>query len=245
MRLIAINSTQYKGQHMLKSISIMSLALLFSSTVIAQTQDNKLTKEEHATGWQLLFNGKDMSHWRNFKSDELSSKWKIDDSAMLLTKGGGDILTKKIYKNFDLKLDWKISEVGNSGIFVLADELGSYIYSHAPEIQIIDNERHADTEIDSHLAGSIYDLLSAPTAAHKPAMQWNTVRIKMLDNHLQVWQNGVSTVSMVIGSSPWNTLVKNSKFATWSNFATSKQGHIGLQDHGDKVWFKNIKIKEL
>lgn len=230
---------------MLKSISMLSIALAFSSTAFAKTADNQLSKEEQKAGWQLLFNGQDMSHWRNFKSDTLSSKWTIDDGAMLLTKGGGDILTKKSYENFDLKLDWKISEVGNSGIFVLADELGKYIYSHAPEIQIIDNERHSDTKIDSHLSGSIYDLLTAPTSAHKPAMQWNTVRIKMLNNHLQVWQNGVSTASIVVGSSTWNTLVKNSKFATWPNFATAKQGRIGLQDHGDKVWFKNIKIKEL
>ncbi|MGO2130962.1 MAG: 3-keto-disaccharide hydrolase [Pseudoalteromonas prydzensis] len=230
---------------MLKSISMLSIALAFSSTAFAKTADNQLSKEEQKAGWQLLFNGQDMSHWRNFKSDTLSSKWTIDDGAMLLTQGGGDILTKKSYVNFDLKLDWKISEVGNSGIFVLADELGKYIYSHAPEIQIIDNERHSDTKIDSHLSGSIYDLLTAPTSAHKPAMQWNTVRIIMLNNHLQVWQNGVSTASIVVGSSTWNTLVKNSKFATWSNFATVKQGRIGLQDHGDKVWFKNIKIKEL
>lgn len=230
---------------MLKSLSLLSIALAFTSTAFAKNIDNQLSKEEQNAGWQLLFNGADMSQWRNFKSQTLSSKWIIDDDAMLLTKGGGDILTKKPYQNFDLKIEWKISEVGNSGIFILADELGKYIYSHAPEVQIIDNERHADTEIDSHLAGSIYDLLAAPLAAHKPAMQWNTVRIKMLNNHLQVWQNGVSTVSMVVGSSPWNTLVENSKFATWSNFANSEKGHIGLQDHGDKVWFKNIKIKEL
>lgn len=238
-------STQNKGYFMLKTISVLSITLAFTGTAFAKSIDNQLSQAEKKAGWQLLFNGQDMSQWRNFKSDSISSKWVIDDGAMLLTKGGGDILTKKPYQNFDLKIDWKISEVGNSGIFVLADELGSMIYSHAPEIQIIDNERHSDTEIDSHLSGSIYDLLSAPSAAHKPAMQWNTVRIKMLNNHLQVWQNGVSTVSMVVGSSSWNTLVKNSKFATWSNFATSEQGHIGLQDHGDKVWFKNIKIKEL
>ena len=119
------------------------------------------------------------------------------------------------------------------------------IYSHAPEIQILDNKEHPDNKIDSHLAGSIYDLFAAPSTAHKPAETWNQVRIKMQDNHLQVWQNGISTTSIVIGSTTWNTLVKNSKFATWAGFAESKQGHIGLQDHGDKVWFKNIKIREL
>ncbi|MBB1293525.1 MAG: hypothetical protein ACJAVX_000637 [Pseudoalteromonas rhizosphaerae] len=230
---------------MLKSISMLSIALAFSSSAFAKTPDNQLSKEEQSAGWQLLFDGKDMSHWRNFKSETLSPKWTIDNGAMLLTKGGGDILTKKVYRNFDLQIDWKISTKGNSGIFVLADETGSMIYSHAPEIQIIDNEEHPDNKIDSHLAGSLYDLFAAPTTAHKPANNWNSVRIRMQDKHLQVWQNGISTLSIVIGSTTWNTLVANSKFATWSNFAAAEQGHIGLQDHGDKVWFKNIKIKEL
>lgn len=230
---------------MLKSISMLSIALAFSSSAFAKTPDNQLSKEEQSAGWQLLFDGKDMSHWRNFKSETLSPKWTIDNGAMLLTKGGGDILTKKVYRNFDLQIDWKISTKGNSGIFVLADETDSMIYSHAPEIQIIDNEEHPDNKIDSHLAGSLYDLFAAPTTAHKPANNWNSVRIRMQDKHLQVWQNGISTLSIVIGSTTWNTLVANSKFATWSNFAAAEQGHIGLQDHGDKVWFKNIKIKEL
>ena len=230
---------------MLKSISMLSIALAFSSSAFAKTPDNQLSKEEQSAGWQLLFDGKDMSHWRNFKSETLSPKWTIDNGAMLLTKGGGDILTKKVYRNFDLQIDWKISTKGNSGIFVLADETGSMIYSHAPEIQIIDNEEHPDNKIDSHLAGSLYDLFAAPTTAHKPANNWNSVRIRMQDKHLQVWQNGISTLSIVIDSTTWNTLVANSKFATWSNFAAAEQGHIGLQDHGDKVWFKNIKIKEL
>lgn len=230
---------------MLKSLKALTIMLTVSSCALANAADNQLTPQEQQAGWQLLFDGKDMSKWRNFKSDSINPAWIIEDNAMTLTKGGGDILTKKQYKNFELQIEWKISTKGNSGIFVLADEAGKMIYSHAPEVQIIDNEEHPDTEIDSHLAGSIYDLFAAPVAAHKPANTWNKVRIKMQDNHLQVWQNGISTISIVIGSSTWNTLVNNSKFATWQNFATAKQGHIGLQDHGDKVWFKNIKIKEL
>ncbi len=230
---------------MFKSLKALTFMLTVSSCAFAHAADNQLTEQEKQAGWQLLFDGKDMSQWRNFKSESLNPAWVIEEGAMTLTKGGGDLLTKKQYQNFELQIDWKISSKGNSGIFVLADETGQMIYSHAPEIQIIDNEEHPDTEIDSHLAGSIYDLFAAPIAAHKPANRWNHVRIKMQDKHLQVWQNGISTTSIVIGSTTWNTLVKGSKFATWQNFATADQGHIGLQDHGDKVWFKNIKIKEL
>ncbi|WP_448213574.1 3-keto-disaccharide hydrolase [Colwellia sp. MEBiC06753] len=231
---------------MLKKLKIAALALSLGVAATAHAADNQLTKQERKDGWSLLFNGKDMSQWRNFKSDSLNPQWKIEDNAMTLTgKGGGDILTKKIYTNFELVLDWKIALVGNSGIFILADELGGAIYSHAPEIQILDNERHSDNKIDSHLSGSIYDLIASSVKAHKPAGQWNNVRIRFNDGHLEVWQNGVSTASVVIGSTNWNTLVKNSKFATWQGFAESKSGHIGLQDHGDQVWFKNLKIKEL
>ncbi|USD27533.1 DUF1080 domain-containing protein [Pseudoalteromonas sp. SCSIO 43201] len=231
---------------MLNSIKMLTLALTVSCTACASTTDNQLSQQEQQAGWQLLFDGKDMSHWRNFKRDTLDPKWQVKDGAMTLTQGGGgDILTKEIYRNFELQLEWKVSRRGNSGIFVLVDETGSAIYSRAPEIQILDNEEHPDNKIDSHLAGSIFDLIAAPSKAHKPAEKWNQVRIKMLDNHLQVWQNGVSTTSVVIGSSTWNTLVKDSKFATWEGFAEGKKGHIGLQDHGDQVWFKNIKIREL
>lgn len=208
--------------------------------------DNQLSEQEKADGWQLLFDGKQLSHWRNFKSQRINEQWKIIGKSMQLTgKGGGDLISKKRYENFELKLDWKVSKAGNSGIFIMADELGKYIYSHAVEVQILDNERHPDNKIDSHLAGSIYDLVSAPKHAHKPAEQWNSVRIRLLDKHLQVWQNEVKTADIVIGSEDWLQRVANSKFATWSGFALTDFGHIGLQDHGDKVSFKNIKIKEI
>ena len=231
---------------MKNSIKALPLMFALSSTACAWAQENQLTEQEQQAGWHLLFNGKDMSQWRNFKGEGVKQQWQIEGDTMTLTAGGGgDILTKKSYQNFDLKLEWKIAKKGNSGIFVLADEKGSAIYSHAPEIQILDNKEHPDNKIDSHLAGSIYDLFAAPSSAHKEAEQWNDVRIRLNDNHLEVWQNGISTTSIVIGSTTWNALVKNSKFATWQGFAESQQGHIGLQDHGDRVWFKNIKIKEL
>ena len=222
-----------------------ALLLAFSS-FSALAADNQLSAEEQRNGWQLLFDGKDMSQWRNFKQQGLSKQWIIEDGAMKLNgKGGGDILTKAQYQNFDLKLDWKISEVGNSGIFILADETGQKIYSHAPEIQILDNERHPDNKLASHLSGSLYDLIASPAASHKKAGEWNQVRVLLQDNQLTIWQNGVQTVSVKIQSPQWQQLVAESKFANWPGFAAKSSGHIGLQDHGDVVWFKNLKIKEL
>jgi len=224
--------------------SLLLLGIATSSSVFAQ--DNILTPEEKSQGWQLLFNGKDMSHWRNFKKDNIDNKWQVSQGEMKLTeKGAGDILTKKAYKNFDLKLDWKISIAGNSGIFIMADETGNQIYSHAVEVQILDNERHSDNKIASHLSGSIYDITASPAESHKKAGEWNSVRILMLNQSLKVWQNNIKTADVVVGSNKWQQLVEKSKFKNWQGFAESDVGHIGLQDHGDKVAFKNIKIKAL
>lgn len=208
--------------------------------------DNQLSRQEQADGWQLLFDGKDLSQWRNFKQEGLSDKWVIEDGAIKLTgAGGGDILTRARYQDFDLRLDWKISEVGNSGIFILADEAGEHIYSHAPEIQILDNERHPDNKLDTHLSGSLYDMIASPAASHRIAGEWNRARILLDQGQLTIWQNGVQTASVEINSAEWQRLVAASKFANWAGFAANRSGHIGLQDHGDVVWFKNLKIKEL
>ncbi|WP_416307159.1 3-keto-disaccharide hydrolase [Neptunicella sp. SCSIO 80796] len=232
---------------MVKSIVYaLALASLISVSFKSIAQDNQLTAQEQAAGWKLLFNGKDMQQWRNFKKTDLTDKWVVEDGAIKLSgEGGGDILTKATYQNFELKLDWKISQAGNSGILIMADETGQYIYSHAPEIQILDNQRHPDNKLATHLSGSLYDMIASPTSSHKVAGEWNQVTIRLDNSLLQIWQNGVKTAEVSIHSKKWNELVANSKFADWEGFAGVKQGHIGLQDHGNPVWFKNIKIKEL
>jgi hypothetical protein len=232
----------------LTHLTRIASTMLFTATLSlpALAADNQLTEEEKSQGWQLLFNGSDMQQWRNFQKPDLSDKWQIEDGAMKLTAaGGGDILTKQQYQNFELMLDWKIAEGGNSGIFVLADETGNMIYSHAPEIQILDNERHSDNKLETHRSGSLYDMIASPASSHKVAGQWNTVKIRLDKSTITIWQNGVQTAEVTIGSPQWQQLLASSKFATWEGFAKAKTGHIGLQDHGDQVWFKNIKLKEL
>jgi len=233
---------------------LLSALVLISLSLHSFAQDNRLTEAEIDQGWELLFDGESTTQWRNFKSDGLSDKWVVEDGTMKLTgKGGGDILTRKTYGNFDLRLEWKVSEAGNSGIFILVDEEGKHIYSHAPEIQILDNERHSDSKIDSHRSGSLYDMVASHPSSHKAAGQWNQVRILFRDGFLQVWQNEVKTVNITIGDSTWNTLFDASKFggglealfSDFDGFAQARSGHIGLQDHSDPVAFKNLKIKEL
>lgn len=221
-------------------VSVMGLSTLSFAT------DNQLSDKEKQGGWQLLFNGKDLTQWRNYQSDTVSDKWQIDQGALFLTgAGGGDLITKQQFENYELKLDWKVSLAGNSGVFILADELANKIYFNAVEVQILDNERHSDNKKASHLSGSIYDLVASPKSSHKKAGQWNQLHIKLMDKHLTVWQNGIQTVDIDLNGQAWQSLIEQSKFKTWKGFGKAKIGHIGLQDHSDPVWFKNIKIKEL
>ncbi|MDG1750813.1 MAG: DUF1080 domain-containing protein [Thalassotalea sp.] len=229
-----------------KLLNLTLLLLILTNPFSSFAQDNTLTDDEKSQGWKLLFNGKDMSQWRNFKKHDINDKWQVNNGTMQLTGvGGGDILTNDIYQDFDLRLEWKISNAGNSGIFILADETGKKIYSHAVEIQILDNKRHADNKIDSHLSGSIYDMIASPVESRRPAGLWNQVRILLNQKQLTVWQNNIQTADINIGGEQWQALVAKSKFKDWEGFALSNVGHIGLQDHGDNVSFKNIKIKAL
>ena len=165
---------------------------------------------------------------------------------MCLTKaGGGDLISKQSFQHFELELQWNIEPGGNSGIFILADESAEHIYAKAPEIQILDNERHKDNKLATHRSGSLYDMQASPDRSHKVAGEWNDVRIVLNNKHLQVWQNGIATADVVLGSAEWQRLLASSKFANWPGFGSLEKGQIGLQDHGDPVCFKNIRIREL
>jgi hypothetical protein len=221
------------------------MPVLFTSLWL-NAAENQLSDEEKVAEWELLFDGQNISQWRNFKQQTLSEKWQAVGGELILTeKEAGDLVSKKQYADFELQLDWKISEVGNSGILLRADENGEHIYSHALEIQILDNERHPDNKLATRRSGSLYDLQASPESSHKLAEQWNHVRIVFKGMHLQVWQNEVQTVDILIGSKDWDTRLAASKFKTWPDFGLNHVGYIGLQDHGDTVAFKNIKIKAL
>ncbi|BDS08013.1 glycosyl hydrolase [Oceaniferula spumae] len=222
------------------------LLAMLSLSSIASAQ-NTLTEQEKKEGWQLLFDGKTIEHWRNFKKDDLSPQWVVKDGAMVKLKKGGDIVTKEKYENFDFKMEWKIAEGGNSGIFILANETDAdkKIYSRAPELQILDNERHSDRKLATHRSGSLYDMIAAPAASQKKAGEWNTVRIRFVDRHLKVWQNGVVAFEVKLGSPEWQKALDGSKFKTWKGFGETLTGHIGIQEHGDQVSLRNLRILKL
>ena len=188
----------------------------------------------------------------------MPANWTIENSAMKVFLGegknigqgaGGDILYgARKFKNFELSIDWKASDMANSGIFYyVREEPGKRMSQAAPEIQVLDNEKATDNKIDSHLAGSLYDMLPADPKTVKPAGEWNTCVIKIKDGKASVSMNGTEVVTYTHWTPEWDQLIENSKFKNFPGFTEgiSKEGYIGLQDHGYAVWFRNIKIRTL
>lgn len=246
----------------MKNLSIILVVMAFLA-VSCKTEvgPNQLSKEEKAEGWMLLFDGQHTDGWRNYAKTTFPEGWIIEDGALKCqgsgrgeagAKEGGDILYDKKFTNFHLKLEWKISEGGNSGIFYLGQETPEfdYIWKTAPEMQVLDNEKHPDSFLGvdgNRKAGSLYDLIPAKPQNAKPAGEWNTVEIICFKGTVIHKMNGATVVEYHLWTPEWNELVAGSKFPelnpTWADVAS--EGYIGLQDHGDDVWFRNIKIKEL
>lgn len=231
-----------------------------SAKVEEVAADNTLTSTEKENGWVLLFNGQNTEGWRGVNKTVVPGAWKVENGTLMCqgsgrgeagADNGGDILYDKKFKNFHLKLDWKISEGGNSGIFYLGQEVADWpIYKTAPEMQILDNERHPDAMLGkdgNRQAGSLYDLIPAKPQNTKPAGEWNNVEIICYKGTVVHKQNGETVVEYHLWTDDWKALVADSKFpALNENFANvAEEGYIALQDHGDSVFFKNIKIKEL
>lgn len=232
------------------SVLALGAALSFScqkSQPVAQT-DTPPPPPPVDTAWVNLLEGNTTSAWRNYRADTISPKWIIQDGALYLSeKGGGDILTRETYESFELELEWKISKNGNSGIFfhgVEADTLPA-IYFSAPEYQVLDNDGHPDAKIPKHRAGDNYDLQACTVETVKKAGEWNTVRLVVNKGHVEHWLNGVKVVEYQLGSPEWTAQYQASKFKDWPLYGQAGSGHIALQDHGDPVWFKNIRIRRL
>ena len=204
--------------------------------------------------WIVLFDGTSFDNWRGYLTDSMYNEWTIEDKAMVFTpsdKGGKNIISKQKFTNFILSLEWKISEGGNSGIFwgVFEDEKYPEAYQTGPEIQVLDNALHADAKVanGTHKAGSLYDMIACPDEYINPAGEWNlcVLEINHETNQGVVSMNGTEVITFPVHGEKWDEMIKNSKFDGWEGFGAYKTGHIGLQDHSDKVWYRNIKIKEL
>jgi hypothetical protein len=206
---------------------------------------NQLTAGQKSEGWTLLFDGADASSmWRGYRKEHLPEGWVAQDGLLVRT-GGGDIITREQFDDFDFYVDWRVDAGGNSGIFINGTEDGGAIWETAPEMQILDNIGHSDGITALQSAGANYALHAPPVDSSRGAGQWNRARIRIEGDHVQYWLNGVETADYVIGSDDWNARVAGSKFTHMPMYGTKSKGHIGLQDHGDRVSFRNIRIRRL
>jgi hypothetical protein len=244
--MLTRNQTMKKTNNAMKWAWILGIILALvagSSPMEAQNKRvNRVNKKEREAGWKSLFNGKNLNKWRNYRKDGLSDGWKVQDGAFVRAgKGAGDIITKRKYSSFELQLDYKISKGGNSGLMFHVTEDEGAPWQTGPEIQIQDN-------VDGHdpqKSGWLYQLYPSKTDATKPAGQWNQMRILITPEKCEQYMNGVKYCEYVKGSEDWNRLVAKSKFARYSQFGKPSKGHICLQDHGNEVAFRNIKIREI
>ncbi|MGH7713034.1 MAG: 3-keto-disaccharide hydrolase [Gemmatimonadaceae bacterium] len=197
------------------------------------------------TGWMVLFDGASTSAWRGFQRPDLPSGWQAVDGALTRVSGGGDLVTRDQFGDFELELEWKVAPKGNSGIMFRVSEGDSNTYRTGPEMQVLDDAGHRDGQNRLTAAGSNYALHAVPAGVAKPAGEWNQVRLVVRGAHVEHWLNGQKVVEYELWSPQWEALVKASKFAAWPGYGRSKRGHIALQDHGDWVAFRNIRIREL
>ncbi|TZF84586.1 DUF1080 domain-containing protein [Pedobacter sp. BS3] len=237
-------------------ITAAVIALTVSSQVLQSCASTKpMEKNNHLKGgWVSLFDGKTTNGWHTYGSTVAKGAWKVEDGvlhldASLNKKGeGGDLVTNEEFGDFDLKLEWKISPKGNSGIiFYVHEDPAQYkhTYNTGPEMQVLDNDGHPDGKIHKHRAGDLYDLIPCTKETVKPVGEWNQAEIISKGGKLDFYLNGTKVVSTTLWDDNWKKMVAGSKFATMPGFGTFKTGKIALQDHGNDVWYRNIMIKKL
>lgn len=245
---------------------IMKVAnILISCTIISimaascgSSKKSMTGSQKQEEGWISLFDGKTTTGWRGYNKTAFPDVgWEVIDGTLHCKESGtgeaglgGDIIYDRKFSNFELTLEWKIGQGGNSGIFFLAQEIaGEPIYKSSPEMQVLDNDRHPDALLGkdgNRMAGSLYDLIPAKPQNTKPAGEWNQAGILCYQGTVVFKSNGVNVLEFHLWTDDWKKMVMDSKFKDWEWFVNpAREGYIGLQDHGNDVWFRNIKIREL
>ncbi|MEM8907171.1 MAG: DUF1080 domain-containing protein [Bacteroidota bacterium] len=228
------------------------------TTADQKPKNNHLSSLELDAGWRLLFDGQSMDQWRGYNQPNFPDEgWSIDAEGNLQVSAsgteeagfGGDIITKEKFENFELQVDFMVSDTGNSGIFYRVLEMeNAPIWHNAPEFQVLDNQTYikmGGMDMNKHLTGDNYDLHASRGDYSRPVGEWNTARIRVYNNQVEHWLNGQQTVVYALESPDWEERVGASKFADYPAYGRTKQGAIGLQDHGHLVKFRNIKIRKL
>ena len=237
-----------------KKIPVILLVGLYSCGNIQSPQPADTTAPFKKGEWEILFDGKNTNQWKGANTDSFpSSRWTIAGDALVLSStGNGDIITKERFGNFELLFDFKLTDSANSGVKYFVDTIkdtvnGSSVMN-GPEYQIIDDNNHAEVKNHQHeeiSTGALYLLYAPANKKLLPAGQWNEGKIIANGNDVEHWLNGIKVVSYTRGSEDLRKKISETKFKSYSGYGESADGHIMLTDHGDKVYFRNIKIKRL
>mgnify|MGYP001796796060 CR=1 FL=1 len=225
-------------------------SIVLAATVIGVSATAAdLTQAEQAAGWRMLFDGETWNGWRGYRKDGPPAQgWSIEDGTLHVRAGGGggDIVTEDIFADFELSLEFKVASAANSGIIYRVDESQPYPWMTGPEFQILDDAASHERQFPSHTVGSVYDLyIAAETKPLKLAGEWNTARIQISDGIVKHFLNGMKVAQYDMNSEEWADKIARSKFRDMKGFGVQEKGRISLQDHGDDVWYRNIKIRDL
>ncbi len=224
--------------------AVILLAAFGGMPGAAQQEHNTLTAAERAAGWRLLFDGETTDGWRGFRRQDMPG-WSVEEGELRRVGRGGDVVTTEQFDDFELRVDWMVREGGNSGIMFRVSEEWDRTWKTGPEMQVLDDERHRDGRRRITSAGSNYALHAASEGAVRPAGTWNEAMILVNGGHVEHWLNGVKVVEYELWSDEWDELVAASKWDTLPGYGRQRRGHIALQDHGDWVAYRNIKIRPL
>jgi hypothetical protein len=211
----------------------------------AAPNPNTLTAEERAQGWRSLFDGHSLDGWHIYHGTGTPASWRAVGGALTRVGDGGDLVTNDRFANFELALDWRVPRGGDSGIIYRIDDGGNATYMSGPELQLLDDAGHAEGKAPLTGSGSVYGIYPAVDAAPRPAGEWNSARLVVNGNDVEHWLNGTRVVQYVLGSPDWEQRVAASRFRQWPAYGRGLRGRIGLQDHGDSVAYRNIRIREL
>ena len=243
----------------------LAVATCAFAGIAAAQSPNELTTAERANGWRLLFDGTTLTGWRGLGYDSVpSAHWRVVDGAIVKIPtaqvqrqpdgqpaAGGDLMTVEAFRDFELAFEWRVTPGANSGVkYNVSEELSlKHASNHAAlgfEYQVLDDVLHPDNEIASHRAGALYDIIE-PRADKRlrPVGEWNSARVVLRGNHGEHWLNGVKVLEFDLETPRLNSLLERSKYKPIPGFAARRRGHIVLQDHGDEVYFRNIKIRAL
>jgi hypothetical protein len=227
--------------------AVLAAALLFTPPPHVHGQRAPARSGSTPTGpWAPLFDGASLKGWHNYDTPgKPVIGWTVENGVLVRSGEGGDLTTDRQYANFELDLEWKVEKGGNSGIIYRIDHRGEKTYLSGPEMQILDDAVHADGKNALTSAGANYALHPAVPGLNKGPGVWNAVRLVVNGAHVEHWLNGKLVVAYELGSADWEKRRKSSKFATAERYGRATRGHIALQDHGDRVSFRNVRIREL